>query len=152
MAPVALMPEPARSSVPSSVMFPRSDSLSAFPQKLHVIVNCFNYLLLIDKIQAGHDWRPVVEDSLVFPEGIRPSSRCQKLVVKKQRKDDRLLVELSRADPRYLVKVPLLRLDWNRSVPNRPLLLITTDHKRLLPASPESVYNHLGTVNVLLHY
>ena len=46
MAPVALMPEPARSRVPSSVMFPRSDSLAAFPQKLHV--NC-----LIEKIPTG---------------------------------------------------------------------------------------------------
>ena len=144
MAPVALMPEPARSSVPSSVMFPRSDSLSAFPQKLHV--NC-----LIGKVPIVHDWRPVVEDSLVFPEGIWPSSRGEKLVVKKKRKDGRVLIKLTRADPCSLIKVPLLKLDWNRSVPNWPLVLVTSDHIRLLSASPQSVYNHLGKINVLPH-
>ena len=144
MAPVALMPEPARSSVPLSVMFPRSDSLSAFPQKL--CVNC-----LIWKIPNLHDWRPVVEDTLVFPEGIWPTSRCEKLVVKKESKDGRVLVKLTRADTCCLVKVPLLRMDWDRSVPNWPLLLVTTDHIRLLSASPQSVYNHLGKINVFPH-
>ena len=89
------------------------------------------------------DWRPVVEDSLVFPECIWPPSRCEKLVVEKKRKDDRALVKLTRADTCPLVEVPLLGLDWNRSVPNWSLLLVTTDHIRLLSASSQSVYNHL---------
>ena len=150
MAPVASMPDPARSRVPSSVMFPRSDSLAAFPQKLHVI--CFDCLVLILKVPTVHDWRPVVEDSLVFPEGIWPPSRCEQLVVKKKRKDDRALVKLTRADTCPLVEVPLLRLDWNRSVPNWPLLLVTTDHIRLLSASSQSVYNHLGKIDELPHF